>query len=208
MYNSNIHSNSYILKVSVLFLLFLITSAFCSQNKIINDNDVNVLVILPANYGANYYLNLNRFEEFGWNVATTGLNSYVNPCPAFAGPLGCPYVFVDTLLSELENFNDFDGIVIMAASYWADYNPCSDLIQDPHTLNLITSAVDSGKVIGAWCSGVRVLAAANVLNGVDVTGSWRFSQEYTNAGANWVGANHYPVIDNNIMTCAIIHINI
>lgn len=76
----------------------------------------------------------------------------------------------------------------------------NDLISNPHTLSLLQDAANAGMLVAGTCTGVRVLAAAGVLNGKNATGNPKYSNEYTAAGANFVGAKHYPVIDGNIVT--------
>ena len=57
-----------------------------------------------------------------------------------------------------------------------------------------------GLLVGALCGGTRVLAAADVINGVTVTGHPLYSQEYVDAGANYVEGPVPPVVDGNILT--------
>jgi len=58
-------------------------------------------------------------------------------------------------------------------------------------------------LVGAFCGGTRVLAAADVIQGVMVTGHPLYQQEYINAGGIPVGMGTAtaPVLDGNILTC-------
>lgn len=185
-------------KITVFIIVFFVT-AF---SDLFAQNEVKVLVVLPAQYGANFYLNLDNFERFGWKVTITGLTQTIYPCPAYAGPLGCPGVKADKLISQIENVKEYDCLVVMSATSYTATLPCNALINSSEALGLIKAAVDSGIVVAAMCSGVRVLAAANVINGKNVTGNDGYKQEYIAAGANYLGRNHYPVIDGNIITTA------
>ena len=79
-------------------------------------------------------------------------------------------------------------------------NPGGDLINCQDALNLISSANNLGITLAAWCAGVRVLAAADVISGRNITGSAEYIDEYTNAGGFYNNENSYPVVDGNIIT--------
>ncbi len=161
--------------------------------------DVQALAIVPGAYGANLYLNLDDFENFGWQVTLAGTTAMVQPCPAYGGPLGCPVLPVDLLITEIADVTAYDVVAIMPASQWVA-EPYGDLLNSPQALQLLVDAVESGVVVYAPCAGVRVLAAADVLEGVDVNGHANFQAEYEAAGANYLGSGILPVIDGNIVT--------
>lgn len=178
--------------ISLLALFFAI-EAYSQPTKI--------LVLLPNNYGANYYLNRDNFENLGWEVTLAGTKNLINPCPVYAEPLGCPQVTVDILISQVTNIEQYDCIAIMSGSHWAG-NPCGDLISSSYAINIIKLAVQKEIPVAAWCTGVRVLAAADVINGINVTGNPNYSSEYRSAGATFLGKNLPPIIEGNIMTCS------
>ena len=171
-----------------------------SVTNILPQNQVNILVILPSYYGANHFLNMDNFEKYGWNITIAGLSQTISPCPTYAQPLGCPIITADVLLSSINDITIYDGVVVMSASSWTSAPPCRDLINNQHTLDLLKDAANAGMLVAGTCTGVRLLAAAGVLNGKNATGNPKYSSEYTAAGATFVGAKHYPVIDGNIAT--------
>ncbi|MCP4580127.1 MAG: DJ-1/PfpI family protein [candidate division Zixibacteria bacterium] len=175
-----------------LVILTLICSAARAEN-------VKILLLMSNNYGANHYLDRDNFEEFGWDVTTAGLSQTVSPCPLYAGPLGCPPIIVDFHVLEITDITQYDVLALMPVS-WRAGNPHSDLLGSPETLDLIAEAVDSGLVVYAHCSGPIVLAAAGVLEGVNITGRPEYQAEYLAGGANYLGSNVLPVIDGNIVT--------
>ncbi|MBN1969352.1 MAG: DJ-1/PfpI family protein [Candidatus Delongbacteria bacterium] len=179
-------------------LVFLILIFY----KISFAENVKALLVLPNQYGANYFLNLDNLVKFGFDLTITGLTEYVNPCPVYASPLGCYPIQTDLLISEVTDITDYDCMIIMSATSWTNILPCSDLIEDQRFIDLVKDAVNSGIVVAANCTAVRVLAAADVISGVNITGNYSFLNEYTQAGAIYLGRNHYPVIDGNIVTTA------
>ena len=134
-------------------------------------------------------------------MTTAGVTNTVIPCQDYAGPLGCPTITVDTLVSQIQNIAGFDILVVTSGG--GGTNACSNLINDPATLQMVRDAADSGLVVGALCSGVLVLAAAGVLNGIHVTSNITDSAYCVSHGAIHVGICAPPVIDGNIVTTSI-----
>ena len=182
-----------ILSIVVILILFSMGP--------VNAENVKMLLVLSHHYGANYYLNLDNFEKFGFDITTTATTLTVNACGAFAAPLGCPVVTVDILVTDITDITEYDCIAIMSASDAVSTAPHSDLLNCQYALDLINTANSEGIVLAAMCTGVRVLAAADVIEGVNVTGSQSYAYEYYYAGATYLGAQLPPVIDGNIVTC-------
>ncbi|MFH1013443.1 MAG: C1 family peptidase, partial [Thermoplasmatota archaeon] len=157
-------------------------------------------MVMPDMYGANYYLFRDHFENFGWNITLAGLTASVRACPAYASPLGCPRITVDVLVSDISDITTYHAICIVSATKWTGVSPCQDLLGSQDLLDLISYASENDIVIAAWCNAVRVLAAADVLDGKEVTGASEYKNEYTAAGATFLGGGVYPVIDGNIVT--------
>jgi len=178
----------------ILLAMLLLATKTEAQNT-------RILILVPNKYGANYYLERDDYENFGWEVTTASVTKTVIPCQDYAGPLGCPVITVDTLVSQIQNIGNWDILVVTQGG--GGNNACSSLINSPATLKLVQDAVDSGLVVGAMCSGVRVLAAAGVINGIHVTSNLNDSAYCTNAGAIHVGICAPPVIDGNFVTSSI-----
>jgi putative intracellular protease/amidase len=164
-------------------------------------NGVHALLIVPDQYGANYFLMKDNFEWFGWQVTTTGVDTFSQPCAVFAEPHGCKNIKVDVTISDITDISAYDVVAIMPSSQFSGGNePYHDLLDDEGTLGLIRSAVDEGLVVYAPCTGVRVLSTAGVIDGINVTGKGSYEREYLEAGAIYLGEPHPPVIDQNIVT--------
>jgi len=63
----------------MMVILFVITSCIKEGKE-----GVNALILAPENLGANYYLMRDVIEEYGWDVAHTGVLDTIMPCPWFA----------------------------------------------------------------------------------------------------------------------------
>lgn len=180
-------------------LLFMCVVSLLAPTARLNAQEVDVLVIVPDYYGANLNFDLDNLQNFGWNITTAGVSASVRPCPSYAGPRGCPILTVDVLISEIGDIDEYDVVAIMPGSMWVS-TPYGDLMASQAVLDLIADAVEQDLVVFAPCGAVRVLAAADVLDGVTVTGHPRFQSEYEAAGATFLGGNLAPVIDGRIVT--------
>lgn len=175
-----------------------------AENHKIGSKGVTVLLIVARNYGLNYFLNRDVFEQYGWNLINTGALDSIPACPPVADQVGLVPIVPDISASEIADIKAYDCVIIMPAA--GNYNPVpdpfSDLIQNPKVMNIITSAANEGLAVSAFCAGVRVLAAAEVIQEKKVVGSPRFQNEYEAAGAEFLGQDHPPAIEGNIITGA------
>ncbi len=161
---------------------------------------INVLVILPANYGTNLFLNWNYMQELGWDVTLTGTADPVPPCTWARDRVIARTCSLDVLIDDIEDVTQYDAIIVSFGSNLAA-NPCGDLINSDATLNLLYAADQAGIVIAGMCGAVRVLAAADVIDGHHITGKEYYQDEYVAAGAIYDGPELAPIIDGNIVTC-------
>jgi putative intracellular protease/amidase len=173
------------------------------ENLVITEPKViNVLLLMSKNYGLNYFLYLDNFQHYGWNITYAGVSSSITACPPVAEQLGVMPINPDILVSDIKDISKYDGLLIMpgSGSYLEVPHAFGDLLDSPEALNLISSAVEKGLAVFATCAGVRVLAAADVIHGLNVVGAPRFQSEYEAAGATLLGNNNPPAIEGNIVT--------
>ncbi len=158
-------------------------------------DDVKALVVVPYLFGANSFLSIEKLHEMGWEITTTGLTNTVQPC-FWGDPLS-----VDFLVSEVTNITDYDCLILCPAqSYASPSSAYSTILNSTAAMDLFVNANANGLVIFATCAGVRCLAAADIINGVNITGKDYYINEYTAAGANFLGSGIPAVIDGNIVT--------
>ncbi len=156
---------------------------------IANDNEVKILLLLDHNFGANYFEIRTIFEDqFGWNVTTVALEKTVTHCVYHTTDLD-----VDVTIDNLIQLSSYDCLSIMPGSSH------TDLIASTAAKSLINSAVSNGLVVSGWCKAVRVLAAADVIDGKNVTGNTEYESEYVAAGATFFEMSP-PIIDGKLVT--------
>ena len=153
-----------------------------------------ILMLMCNNYGANYNWIRDVMEIYGWDVTTAGVTPTVTVC-FIGGPLT-----VDTLVSEITDVSQFDCLAVMPASGAVAPGPHGQLLLSPEALALVHQAAADSLLVVGFCTGVRVLAAADVINGKMVTGNPAYQSEYIAAGAIWAGQPVPPVLDGNILT--------
>ena len=180
----------------LLIVLFACLSIYSQEKK--ENANLKVLCITPDKLGANFNFSIDNFEDFGWSVTWAGLSETVSTCQ-WSLPLGHVPISVDTLIDDIDYISYWDVIAIMPAS-WRTGNAYEDLLNSPKVMALLRQANENDLIIWATCAGVRVLAAADILNGVHITGKAIFQSEYLTAGAIYLGENIPPVIDGNIIT--------
>jgi putative intracellular protease/amidase len=200
-----------ILAGSLFFALLLLTTV-CKRGSMDESvsgesKGVHALLLVSKNYGLNYFLMRDVFDQFGWQITHTGVSKSITACPPVYEQLGLHPIIPDVPLSTIDHLDEYDCLVIPPGS--GNYNPVpdafGDLLKSPTALNLIKRAVQEGLVVFTICSGSRVLAAADVLRGKKMVGSPRFVDEYEAAGAIYLGNEQNdtpPVIDENIVTGA------
>ncbi|MGD8538482.1 MAG: DJ-1/PfpI family protein [Candidatus Aminicenantes bacterium] len=193
----------------VLFASFLLWSASFGERtdkkfRPVESEGITALLFVARNYGLNYFLNKDIFEQYGWTLVITGALNSIPACPPVAGQVEIQPIIPDVLASDISDIRDFDAVVIMpaAGSFNPVPNPFGDILANPDAMKLIAAAADEGLALSAACAGVRVLAKADVVEKRKVVASPRFQDEYEAAGAVFLGRDHPPSIDGTIITGA------
>ncbi len=161
--------------------------------------DIRALLLLPNDVGPNWYLSEDNYELYGWDLTLAGARESIPPCTSAKNFYNLQNATIEFLIPEIEDIHYYHAMAIMPASK-KNANPYGDLLDNPELTALIQRADEYGLGIYATCGGVRVLAAADILNGKSITGEPSFQDEYTAAGAIYVGENILPVIDENLVT--------
>ncbi len=162
---------------------------------------ITVLLLLDQNFGANYNLLApgqssirDHFARYGWKVTVTGLAEHLDSCAAYGAQFGARGVTVDTLLADIKDLGYYDCLTIMPGQAH------SAILASPAALATVRAAAERGLIVSAWCRAVRVLAAADLIRGRQVVGHADYAGEYAAAGATYLGNDHPPVLDGNILT--------
>lgn len=184
-------------KIAMGIVLFTI---FCCLPFSLLAEDVEILMMLSDGYGPNTYHIIDDYEIYGWHLTTSALSESVTPCGAYQE---LPDLVVDQNLSALADFSAYDALIIANVA-WTTGNPYNDILSNLQLMKKIGKITQTGPILYAACAGPRILAAANLLTNVHITGQTgnnnQFLNEYTTAGAIFEGEGHFPVIDNNIIT--------
>ncbi|HUS86795.1 MAG TPA: DJ-1/PfpI family protein [Bacteroidales bacterium] len=161
---------------------------------------INLLVLLDNKFGANYFLNRDVFEQYGWNVTIAGLSDSITGCDFFSDPFKFPPVVPDIKFDKIVNIDYFDALAIMPATSYYQPDPFRELMDNKRAMKIIREAVQKDVPVSTICSGARVLAAADVIRGKKITGQPSFKTEYEKAGAIFLGNDSPPEIQGSIMT--------
>lgn len=162
---------------------------------------IRILVLAGDLIGANCTSNENKlsivekFRRYGWQVTLAGAQRTVPPCAYYAQRGGTP-LDLDMTIDEIERVLDYDAVSVLPGPSHAG------LIRSTKTLEMIREATAAGRVVSAWCHGVRVLAAADVIRGKRIVGHAADREIVERAGGIFVGHDHPPVIDGCLVTGA------
>ncbi|MBN1825509.1 MAG: VCBS repeat-containing protein [Candidatus Eisenbacteria bacterium] len=169
--------------------------------------DVRVLALVDDGYGANLALDyvhpllgrvnhniLTLMERRGWEVDFAGVKPTVAACSSLVDYCPSDSMRVDRLVSAIDDLSAYDALVVMPG---LDH---TGLLASPEAMELVRRAAREGLVIGGWCRGVKVLAAAGVLRGRRVAGPEAMRELLEAAGAIYEGEDAWPVTDANVVT--------
>lgn len=169
-------------------------------NEVPERSTVKVLILVDDQFGASLNIEDNQgcilelYESYGWEITLASCSPNVEPSP-WASMQGCEVITADMLTNELDNALDWDVITIAPGGTHEHLMAC------PYVLDLLADAVENNIPVSAWCRGVRVLAAADVIDGVSITGHNDYIDEYLAAGADYIGNSEPPTEDVGIITC-------
>lgn len=163
---------------------------------------MNILLLVSRNYGANYFLYRDIFEQYGWKVTHGGVLKEIPACPPYYYRYQLPVIVPDIMTNEIKNPGEYDCVAIMPSTSFFSPVPFDEFVNDPPTLQLISTAVKQNIPVISSCAGARVLAAANVIRGKTIIGNQEFKDEYESAGASVVDKDRPPIIDGSIITSA------
>lgn len=155
--------------------------------------EVKVLVLMSNRHGAYFSYIRDQMELYGWDFTFTGVTDSVSNCY-----WGLPFA-VDTLVSEITDVSGYDCLLIAQSQAYQGLSH-DQLLASPEALDLVRQAVADSLLVVAICGGTRVLAAADLIQGRQVTGYAAYRQEYIDAGGIWLGDGVPPVLDGNILT--------
>jgi putative intracellular protease/amidase len=163
---------------------------------------VRVLFLMSRNYGVNYFLDRDRFEEYGWSVTHTGLLDTVPPCGFYYLHYQVAPIVPDVLVSDIASLGEYDVLTLSSSTKFLSPVPYDEFLNSPEVLALIRNAVDQGMAVYAPCHGSRVLAAADVIRGKETICDPKYRSEIERAGGAFVDKDHPPVIAGSIVTGA------
>ena len=208
-------------RVFFRILVLVLTSifSFCigqntETNLVEQYENIKVLLIVDDNYGSSFVSGdehiksiKQQFEDFGWKMTIAGLKDTIVPCDWGNKTLGAKPIIVICKISEKINPAEFDAIIILPG------RGLPNLINNSVALNLLKRANQEGIIIAAWCRGVRLLAAADIIRGKNIIGHFDYFDEYEAVGANYIKYSFMwdngkkifqnvtsPIRDGNIIT--------
>ena len=162
---------------------------------------VDLLYLMSRNYGVNYFLDRDRFEELGWNIMHSGVIDTIPPCPFYYLRFHLPSVVPEIPLSEIDA-TDFDAVLMSTTSRFASPIPFDEFLNSEPLLSLLRQAVADDVGVYSVCHASRVLAAAGVIDGKEVVCHDKWRGEIEKAGGIFKDKESPPTIAGTIVTGA------
>jgi len=171
------------------------------MGKKASSSPTRILLLVGDRIGANCIAGgrklsiLDKFARYGWESTLAGVHRRVNPCP-YAAKLGAQALEIDRLVDDIEDITAFDAISVLPGPSHGG------LIESEAALEHVRKASAAGLIVSGWCHGVLVLAASGVIKGKQIVCHADDKATIELAGGTFVGHNHPPVTDGNLVTCA------
>ncbi|MFW9924122.1 MAG: DJ-1/PfpI family protein [Candidatus Thorarchaeota archaeon] len=180
-------------KISLIFLIcsMLLIGTVKIQVKSTNE-EVKILCFIENGFGESYYINKDFLESYNYSIITASTSGYVYGCNNFGKDV--PDTYPDILVSSISD-NDiltYDCIFIPSGGHWGT------VITRSRILEIIQIAHEEGILLAGICTGMIVLAYADVLEDVNVAKNDHALSYLLNAGANIT--NDDVVYDQGIIT--------
>ena len=123
--------------------------------------EIQLLMLFSKNYGLNYFLMRDVFDQFGWKVVHTGVLDSITACPPVHQQLGIHPVIPDVPLSAIGDLSSYDCLIIPPGSgnFYPVPDAFGDLLGNTEAMTLIRNATKGELPVFAICSGSRVLKA-------------------------------------------------
>ena len=161
---------------------------------------VRILLLMDDGLGANYDMEdtfpciRKQLEQYGWEIKSAALQRRVKRCEYSTG-IGLRPVTVDYLIGEVGDVSEYGIVCLLPGN-----TGMSSLLASPAALEFVRTAAQNNVILAAWCKSVRVLAKAGLIDGLEVVGNADYKDEYEAAGATYLGNDHPPVTQGNIIT--------
>ncbi|NLI46452.1 MAG: DJ-1/PfpI family protein [Acidobacteria bacterium] len=121
---------------------------------------ITVLVLLGEWFGDTYFPLRDEIARRGWTMRRVGVDAEYRGCYQKARDV---VLTSDILIPDLKDFSGYDCLIIPSGPQFRKFNT------NPTVLQFVRDAYAAGVLIAAFCTGNRVVQAAGLLDGADVT---------------------------------------
>ena len=156
------------------------------------NTEVNILTFVANGFGDSYYINKGIMESYNWTITTASSSTFVIGCKNNDKNVTDTYsdILVDTISDK--DISNYDCVFVPSGEHW------SNVIAVSRILEIIKNAHESEILVAGICTGMIVLANADILEGVKVAFNYHAAAWMSAAGANMTGD---PVVsDQGIIT--------
>jgi len=183
-------SKSYL--VILVLLIVCLSPLLTITSPVKSSDEVKILCFIEDDFGQSYYINKGFLEAFNYSVITASSKTLVTGCDNPGKEVNDTYS--DLLVSDISdaNITHYDCILIPSGGHW------SNLMSVHRTIEIIQLAHEKGILVAGICTGMIVLAFADILRGVNVAQNYHAASWLEFAGANMTAEK--VVADQGIIT--------
>lgn len=163
-------------KSIILLILMIASMGFVSFSHVQSETDVTILCLIDDGFGDSYYINIAFLENYNFTVVTASDATNV---------LGCSNsnttdAIADILVSDIsdDDINNYDCVMVPSGAHWSNVSGILRVRQ------ILQYARENGILVAGICTGMIVLALADVVDGVDVATNDVGEPWLESAGAN------------------------
>ncbi|MBU1100701.1 MAG: VCBS repeat-containing protein [Bacteroidetes bacterium] len=181
----------------VIFFFFLSTNIYLFSNQL--DQKIKVLLVADDFIGTSYTISDDQVKSIGeilhsydWDLVLAGAKDTLIPCPWGKETMNQKASITELNINSLQVPVEYDGIIILPGRSF------SNLTNNSSFLSYLKAANDEGIPIAAWCRGVSVLAAADILRDKTIIGNFNLNPLFGEAGADYI--DYYVKTENQKRT--------
>lgn len=182
-------STKYLVILLILSSMYLITAInYPTYAK----NEIKILYFIEDGFGDSYYINKGIMESYNWTIITASSEEFITGCKN--NDKNITDTYSDFLVEDItdSDLSDYDCLLVPSGGHW------SNVMSIKRNRELLQMAHEEGILVAGICTGMIVLAYADMLENVSVAYNVHATEWLRYAGANMTS---YPVVsDQGIIT--------
>ncbi len=147
-------------KSTIILVLLFMSMCFISISNTQAETEINILCLIDDGFGDSYYINKEILENYNYTVITASDSYTVKGCPNKNLTDATADVLVNDILDE--DIHNYDCVMVPSGAHWSNVSGILRVRQ------ILQYARANDILVAGICTGMIVLALADVVDGVNV----------------------------------------